>query len=63
MVVWSANNAAQRMRAPWKTERGHATYPQNRPADVLADARAWGFDHGIRRPRILFDSAHVMRTM
>jgi hypothetical protein len=63
MVVWSANDAAPPMRAPGTTERAQAAYLRHRPADALADARSWGFDHGVRRPRILFESAHVMRTM
>ena len=59
MIVWSANDTAQRMRAPGTTERAQAAYLRDRPAGALADARSWGFDHGVRRPRILFDSPHV----
>ena len=40
MIVWSANDAAPRMRAPGTTERAQAAYLRDRTADVLADGRS-----------------------
>ena len=62
MVVWSANDGAPRMPAPGHIEHAWAAYLRDRPADVLADGRSWGFGHGVRLPRSLFETPHVKRT-
>jgi hypothetical protein len=62
MVVWSANDAAQPERTSTTPECGQPAYLRHKRLDVLADARLWGFGHGVRRPRILFARTRVTGT-
>ena len=44
MVIWGIDDATQ--------GRSMIARPAGREsADVLGDARSWGFDHGVRQPR------------
>ena len=43
MVIWGSDEL--------KTPRARVAEPRTESQDVLADARSWGFGHGIRQPR------------
>ena len=55
MVVWSIDDAPlQRPSTSGHTEQAQIVYLRAKRLDALADARSWGFGHGVRRPRTLF---------
>jgi hypothetical protein len=43
MVIWGSDEL--------KTPRARVSEPRSESQDVLADAKSWGFGHGIRHPR------------
>jgi len=63
MFVWSGIDRPQRRQTSTEINPAQAAYLRDRRSDGLADARAWGFAHTVRRPRLLFERPRAERIV